>query len=432
MLDDGQMRTIRSAVYVDFDNMFSGLKKMDAAAAEAFGTDPSRLLARLEIGEDIDGPFRRRFLQKACYLNPDVFRQYRSFFASAGFRVVDCPSLTQQGKSAADIHLVLDVVDALDHKTRFDEFIICSADADFTPLMVRVRAHDRRTVMVAASPSAPAYQAVCDQVVTPIQIAEAFSPDVPAVSTDLPAEPVADPVGQASAPLEGVESAGHQLTDAEMDAAVTAVREAVDAAGGALHGARAAGAAIAVVPRIAQVRWAEADGFSGFIARRLPEFRLIRSASGGFVIDPARRSAEDVLLDSAPGDDLPARVSRVTKVPLLNSEQYAALFQELAELSSQPPPLNRMGAEVRERAAARGLAVPRSAANFVIQGLIYAGSDPREQHDAAYFARRWYDNVLLLAERAGMELPDDGEDKIRAWILGAPSPPHPTEPDPVS
>lgn len=104
MLDDGQMRTIRSAVYVDFDNMFSGLKKMDAAAAEAFGTDPSRLLARLEIGEDIDGPFRRRFLQKACYLNPDVFRQYRSFFASAGFRVVDCPSLTQQGKSAADIH----------------------------------------------------------------------------------------------------------------------------------------------------------------------------------------------------------------------------------------------------------------------------------------------------------------------------------------
>ncbi|MCU0299912.1 MAG: NYN domain-containing protein, partial [Candidatus Nanopelagicales bacterium] len=338
-----------------------------------------------QIGEDIDGPFRRRFLQKACYLNPDVFRQYRSFFASAGFRVVDCPSLTQQGKSAADIHLVLDVVDALDHRTRFDEFIICSADADFTPLMARVRTHDRRTVMVAASPSAPAYQAVCDQVVTPIQIAEAFSPDVPAVSTDLPAEPVADPVGHAAAPLEGVEPAGHQLTDEEIDAAVTAVREAVDAAGGALPGARAAGAAIAVVPRIAQVRWAEADGFSGFIARRLPELRLIRSASGGFVIDPARRSAGD-----------------------------------------------RMGAEVRERAAARGFAVPRSAANFVIQGLIYAGSDPREPHDADYFARRWYDNVLLLAERAGMELPDDGEEQIRAWILGAPSPPHPTEPDPVA
>lgn len=100
---------------------------MDAPAAEAFGTDPSRLLARLEIREDIDGPFRRRFLQKACYLNPDVYRQYRSFFARAGSRVVDCPSLTQQGKSAADIHLVLDVVDALDHRTRFDEFIMLEA-----------------------------------------------------------------------------------------------------------------------------------------------------------------------------------------------------------------------------------------------------------------------------------------------------------------
>jgi hypothetical protein len=170
-----EQRTVRTAIFVDFDNMFGGLTAMDPAAAESFATDPGRLLAWLEYGEDLDGPFRRRFLMKACYLNPDVFRRYRSFFVSAGFRAIDCPSLTQKGKSAADIHLVLDVVDTLEHKTRFEEFIICSSDADFTPLMVKLRAHDRRTVMVAAGPAAAAYQSVCDETVTSIHIVEAFA-----------------------------------------------------------------------------------------------------------------------------------------------------------------------------------------------------------------------------------------------------------------
>lgn len=159
---------LRSAMFVDFDNLYLGLRDIDVDAAERFATNPGHLLAWLEAGDDGDGTVPRRFLVKACYLNPDAFGRYRSFFASAGFRVVDCPSLTQRGKSAADIHLVLDVMDALAHPTRFEEFVICSADADFTPLMTRLRAHDRRTVMVAAGPAAPAYQAVCDQTITPM------------------------------------------------------------------------------------------------------------------------------------------------------------------------------------------------------------------------------------------------------------------------
>src|SRR3954462_12066147 len=159
--------TLRTAIFVDFDNMFLGLNGMDSDAAEAFATNPGRLLSWLAEGESEDGPFRRRFLLKACYLNPETFRRYRGFFVSAGFRVVDCPSLTQRGKSAADIHLVLDVVDALAHATRFDEFILCSADADFTPLMTRLRANDRRTVMVAAGGGAARRPAPCAEGVRP-------------------------------------------------------------------------------------------------------------------------------------------------------------------------------------------------------------------------------------------------------------------------
>lgn len=119
-------------------------------------------------------------------------------------------------------------------------------------------------------------------------------------------------------------------------------------------------------------------------------------------------------------DDFPARVSRLTKVPRLSSEQYAALFEELATLSLHPPSLNRLGAEVREGAATRGVAVPRSAANFVIQGLVYAGADPRGgERTARDFGERWRDNVLVLCERAGMEIDAAGRVEIDAWLLGA-------------
>src|ERR1700757_3508100 len=78
MDNDSEDRKVRTAIFVDFDNMFSGLSAIDTSAAESFATDPGRLLAWLEYDEDPDGRFRRRFLMKACYLNPDAFRKYRS------------------------------------------------------------------------------------------------------------------------------------------------------------------------------------------------------------------------------------------------------------------------------------------------------------------------------------------------------------------
>ena len=416
-------RKVRTAIFVDFDNMFSGLAGMDKSAAESFATNPGRLLAWLESGEDIDGRFRWRFLLKACYLNPHAFSGYRSYFVSAGFRVIDCPSLTQQGKSAADIHLVLDVVDTLEHATLFEEFIICSSDADFTPLMVKLRAHDRRTVMVAAGPAAAAYQSVCDETVTPIQIVEAFAktqPVPPAVEEPqlTPAAPTdSAEAGQGLGPPIVI-PARPLLDEGEIEAAAAAVRNAVEAAGGALRGSPAAAAAISVVPHIAEGRWGSPDGFAGFVSGNLPELTLVRTASGGWLVDPAQRSEEEFRENSLP-DSLPSRVSRVTKVPPLSSEQYATLFGELSALGKQPPSLNRMGAEIRERAASRGVAVPRTAANFVIQGLIYAGADPRTgERNAREFGELWRNNVLVLCERAELELDAESKAEIDAWLLG--------------
>ena len=421
-MENDAERKVKTAVFVDFDNMLGGLTAMDSVAAESFATDPGRLLAWLERGEDLEGRFHRRFLLKACYLNPEVFRKYRGFFVSAGFRVVNCPSLTQRGKSAADIHLVLDVVDALEHRTRFEEFIICSSDADFTPLMVKLRAHDRRTVMVAAGPAAAAYQSVCDEVYTPIQIVEAFAKRAPVAAVEKSLQP-RSMASVDTAEVQATVAPHPQLDSDDIETAASAVRAAVEEAGGALRGATAAGAAIRAVPHIADRRWGNPDGFAGFVSRDLPDLLVLRSASGGWVIDPTRHS-EDEFRDETLPNDLPARVSRVTKAPPLSSEQYATLFQELSSLSADPPPLNRMGAEIRERAAAREVAVPRSAANFVIQGLIYSGADPRGgERSAREFGERWRDNVLVLCDRAELELDEASKTDINAWLLGGlPSP----------
>ena len=47
----------------------------------------------------------------------------RHHFLRAGFEVIDCPPLTAQLKNSADIRMVMDVRDVLNHDTYFDEFI---------------------------------------------------------------------------------------------------------------------------------------------------------------------------------------------------------------------------------------------------------------------------------------------------------------------
>src|SRR5664279_1794375 len=162
---------LRSALFVDLDNILSGLRKLDAAAAEAFGKDPSRWVDWLKRGEDRGGN-TRRFLVKHVYLNPATFGGYRPFFTRSGFRVMDCPSLTSQGKNSADIFMVIDILDALDGPERYDEFVIASGDADFTPVLHRLRSRDRLTTVLTAGMSAAAYRAVCDQVIQADQLVE--------------------------------------------------------------------------------------------------------------------------------------------------------------------------------------------------------------------------------------------------------------------
>ena len=175
---------LRAALYVDFDNVLMALLRRDESAAYAFGERPDAWLAWLEAA----GEPRRRTLIRRCYLNPGryvdfalggpvaryraerdlrnrvYFSEFRAAFVAAGFDVVDCPPVASL-KNAADMKMALDIREALDHPTRFDEFILLSGDSDFLPALMRLRAYDRRVTILAQDTAKQAYLAAADLVV---------------------------------------------------------------------------------------------------------------------------------------------------------------------------------------------------------------------------------------------------------------------------
>jgi hypothetical protein len=157
---------MKSALFVDFDNVFTQLRALEPVAAERFARQPVEwmrwLTAQLEIPDGHDPAARRRVLVRRCYLNPNWYQQYRHAFLRAGFEIVDCPPVTSQGKTSTDIHMVLDIIELLQHETRYDEFIVLSADADFTPVLRKLRRYDRRTSVLAIGFPSAAYQASAD------------------------------------------------------------------------------------------------------------------------------------------------------------------------------------------------------------------------------------------------------------------------------
>lgn len=169
------------AVFVDYDNIYLSLRRQDELAAKQFPKSVIHWLRQLETGELITetsnsgAKIERRLVMCRCYGNPvprrnssdqstDIgsFPFVRHHFLRAGFDIVDCPPLTSQLKNSSDIRMVMDIQDFLDHKTHFDEFMILSGDADFAPILQRLRTHARNTTIYVNENTAVPYVALCD------------------------------------------------------------------------------------------------------------------------------------------------------------------------------------------------------------------------------------------------------------------------------
>ncbi|WP_427006007.1 NYN domain-containing protein [Pseudarthrobacter sp. H2] len=391
---------IRAAMFVDFDNVFTGLQALDPLAAKRFAEDPKHWADALSAGGS--GEDARRFLIRNCYLNPVVYSKYRTYWTRAGFRVIDCPSLTQRGKSSTDINLVLDAVDALSGSVGIEEFFIASADADFTSLIQRFRAADRMTTVIAAGAVAFAYREMADHVVE--------SHDFVAILNGTAVEPV-----HAAAP--GKQQNAATTKTKATSPAIREVLEFVRTAPGPVVGAMVAHRALTADPSL-KTDWGGCGKFGTWVSQ-IGQGVEYSPAQGGWVWDAKRFSSEDL---PAPTDRQPGieeQVTRVTDVPALSAAQFRQMFQAM-EARLREHPLNRteLSRLVRDDCVSAGQPVSRNAVSFVLQGLAYVNFQLNDEATAEGLAAAWTANVEELCRVALLEFDAAEKLAVRRWASG--------------
>ena len=368
-------KSLRTALYVDFDNVFLGLRDQDPVLAEVFGRQPERWLSWL-AGEEAgaEGAGRRRILLRRCYLNPATFYEYRPHLVRAAFQVIDCPSLTRSGKNAADIQMVMDIFDALAHPTVFDEFVILSGDSDFTPVLLRLRAHDRRTTILALGMTSPAYRAAADLVIGESEfkergLADAAPEPAPAPVLAMP-EPAEEATAQATVPDDG-RNIRIRARDA-IEAWVAAAEDPMTSSTIAWRLQTELGIGPAS-------RWAGSATFKSLILS-LPEHAFAVAWTGPtWFFDPLRHDLpgaqqRPVVFDDPEVEAVARRVASVTDIPLLGVEDYVQVFHLVAEdVSANGQTLADTTRRLRDAAKARGIPLSREDANFIVKGIYYGG-----------------------------------------------------------
>lgn len=428
---DGGAEPIRSVLFLDYDNIMSDLARINGQAAKLFAAQPSLWVEWLEGG--MGGLTRqRRFLVKNMYLNPAVYGNARAVFTRSGFRAIDCPSLTSQGKSSADIHMVLDIVDALRHECEYEEFIIMSADADFTPVLQRLRAHDRRSVVVTAGPAASAYRAVADYIVWPSDLVSSalalVYEDASSADSDS-TEALTVTVHEASTGAGDRIQGGWQSESvaagiahtASLDDVVRALRVAVDASDYPMWGAAVAQAALNVEPKVKELGWFGAGSFRSFLSQHLPEFEFCPTPSPGFIRDPQRHPEGSLPRKREDLASTVARVVLVSGIPRLDQQTYLSLFESLVDAVTEDGLTDGTRDVVARAVQARGQSVTTDEVRQVISALVA----DRVQLQLGVSAQRlrtvWYEYVVDLCKNAGLQLSDPELEEVSMWLRGEPA-----------
>lgn len=476
---------MKSALFVDFDNVYSGLKTLDPAIADRFARQPSLwlnwLLSDLALPEHAPEQVRRRLLVRRVYLNPQVYQGYRAGFNHAGFEIVDCPAMTTHGKTSTDIHMVLDMVELLQHEVNYDEFIVFSADADFTPVLRKLRRWDRRTTVLAVGFPSAAYRASADLLIDPdLFVREALGMGDPADAEDgepvlsRPAGPVSRYLGNrpmarpeeklvtptavtADEPVAA--SAGESLTDGprsdgEPVPATATITPSFSLAAPTLPDgvtaeqvidflqtevarseipvpcARLASRLMALHPRLAP-DWCGHGSFRRFVqSLSLGPLEADWRGSGGYLYDPARHAPPrgpsiNVVSEESWGVDattlsLIRQVHDTTGVPLISPREFRGLLEAtVADVAAEPFQLSETGKRVRDRCRDAGLDVSRLDVNWVLRGLLLCGHEfGKGQDDLPTLSYRLVGNLINLCRREQMVMDETTAGTLHRWISG--------------
>jgi hypothetical protein len=368
---------IRAALFVDFDNIYSCFNDLyGEITAKSFGNNVGKWVEWIEHSAygsgDSGRPCSRKLLLRRCYLNPECYRDYRNNFTLAAFEVVDCPKLTRQGKTSTDMHLVMDVLDALAFPVRLDEFIILSGDADFTPLLLRLRRHDRLTAIFSAGYASAAYKAASDRII-----------------------PVDDFIAKGLPEHRGVHVNGGQPPHSPAEMPESAPAECAPAATSEPLPDLAAAAAEPQTP-------AAADATGDPPPEWIPGVR------------PGPKSI-------FPGQvTLICRITAVTDVPRLQRSEYAMMFKELAdEINSNGFHPENTSRAVQRRCADKHVTVMQGYIERVMEGCHRANywfSKGKESAEA--IAQGYLAHVEQLCRKADLKMSEIELALLQNWLTG--------------
>ncbi len=451
-----------SALFIDFDNIYLSLKGRDEDAASRFSRNPSFWLAQIVSGaliraDHINPGVRRKIIVGRCYGNPvprrsgregvgdpSSFAFVRHNFMRAGLEIVDCPHLTSQFKNSSDIRIACDVRDYLDHATRFDEFIILSGDADFTPVLLSLRSHNRQTVIYANEYTSPYYKAFADGRVEEDDLVRCLmqgepalpAPDdshylpaieqatraatpalaprapqaVPAAALPDPARAKRRPANPADAAIQSLiddfKAIGSEILELVLDV-VENSEKAVPLAYLADRAQKTLGHAKTI-----GTNWAGSGGFLNFLTQNLPEDLRLSEKPPHFVYNPSKHRVRDELRPvEAPPQPQPTVVAAASPAPAPlrpkeqnNTGRLAELQRSITRIyeACQAPPLPPseyqvlfalIAAEVREK----GFTPERTAAAVVARageaGLKLSAKDVSFVIDAVDEVDPWLEHT---------------------------------------
>ncbi len=429
---------MKSALFIDFDNVYSALRRLDIHYAERFARQPLDWLHWLTESLPLPahappGAKGRRLLVRRCYFNPHVYQRFRPHFNRAGFETIDCPPMTTEGKTSTDIHMVLDMVELLQHETRFDEFIVFSADADFTPVLRKLRRSDRRTTVLAVGFPSAAYQASADLLID----TDSFVRDALGESDD-PHDPVPPPAPQRYPSYPA--PAPHWMPAPEwpLPMAVTApqeweglrntatdiIRDEVATSDLAVPLARMASRLPSQVPGLDGSNWAGLGSFRRFIETlQLSPLLLDWSHSGGYLYDPQRHArpmpptSRDGTLDSA-DPALVRQICDATDAPRLGRAEFRQLWQAIADdLAEHPFHLRDTGKRVRDLCRLAQCDISREEVNWVLRGLLMGGHQfAPGQNTAQHMAQQMAQNLDKLCAREELWLDNGQRAALYDWL----------------
>ncbi len=431
------------ALFVDFDNVYLSLKRSNPAAAARFATDPAFWIEPFERGSLITWAKpetaqaqERRIVLLRCYGNPvsrhddaTGFSEVRHHYVRAGFEIVDCPPLTNQLKNGADIRMVMDIRDYLEHQPPIDEFIILSGDADFVPVLHRLRAHARHSVIFASEKTARSYASLCDGTVTDANLMEFLTEGrLP------PAQP-----GSASC-ADDLCAIRAEIID-EVVEVIRSSAEPVPIEQLAARARTQLGQ-----KRTIGTRWGGYGQFRALLTAHLPAGFELTDQPPYLALDIERH----VPLKAAPPPEQPAaavaqiatcrscdeqateeplpeplnmksfitKVLQASRIPPLPAPEYHQIFAYLAlEIGENGFIFSQTAKNAVLRAETDGVLLQQDSVQFVLDAVRRSGHWFERDDTPDLLARRFRDYVLAQCINAGMKLSGAELDLIDAWFI---------------